>query len=827
MSAYQYMVVVHGMGESRYGQTILPVISRCAEVIGDVLPKPETAASTPPTKKVKDKRPDKEGRDIVTLGAFVGASPLDKSDRPWVEFEGIRSDYAEENSFTGVTTHDEEGNLLRFVDLWWKDLVDKNVDVLEPASPWADGLIGRIKRLGAKSPNWMPQLLFKLQDVLGPVQSVLKMRVPDIEDLGFNKYLGDVQIYAEYKPMRGIAVQRFHERMEAVYEAHYVEVARKAGVIDENAGFEAIRALTTDQFAALPKPHFTIIAHSLGSIMSLDALMYAHRNRSAQDDTPNFPFAGYDDAQTGTAWIINVSLFVTLGSPIDKFLLFWPYRYDYLNETDWIDQDLVDHQAYDYGPHIQHINYCDEQDPVGQSLDTLRSTKAYQTLFSAGCHDTGDDYGSPGAIGKWVRGMQKSIADFMKNRGIEAEAHDNNEYDVVYRRSVWPGLAHTSYWKDNALFKNILEHTLIGKRGTRKAPNVVQDKSGMYILITILTYFIIPLVLITVATVAYDSLLEPTLWKGYFMLAGAFVFMGWIIREVVNLLVWWRQLLRNKRSREVVKQTATSIFVKWAVRLGMPLLAFGFAQTTLDISRNYVQEVKTHIDPTGAQAVEDKNMLEFFYEPFQLLSGTTTNTTAFWVCLLGLLGALIFYRTKVSNFKESSHYESYLSIPVDIIVFITGYWLLLTMWQEQPDKNIFTGGMWESSVGLASLIALLIWHAFKVVKNLITDEKEFMQIFQEIVTSSIVAIGGWLLISSLTLFVSDTLPQYMEPDTLKRTVFFCYIAFIVWMYMSLRFFVAKMQLGSDKVPEFAKYYRNVEEVTTATVDVKSQQGQPA
>ncbi len=208
MSAYHYIVVVHGMGESRYGQTILPVISRCAEVINDVLPpNPNSDEPSPAGVKSKAKRYVKQGRDIVTLGTFVGASPLEKASRPWVEFEGIRSDNAEETEFTGITTHDSDGKLLRFVDLWWKDLVDKNMDILEPASPWADGLIGRIKRLKAKSPNWMPQLLFKLQDVLGPVQNVLKFRVPNIEDIGFNKYLGDVQIYAEYKPMRGAAVQ--------------------------------------------------------------------------------------------------------------------------------------------------------------------------------------------------------------------------------------------------------------------------------------------------------------------------------------------------------------------------------------------------------------------------------------------------------------------------------------------------------------------------------------------------------------------------------------------------------------------------------------------
>ncbi len=319
--------------------------------------------------------------------------------------------------------------------------------------------------------------------------------------------------------------------MASVFEMHYVEVAREAGLIGPKDGFDAVQDLGLNEFEGLPKPKFTILAHSLGTIMSLDALMYAHRNRTKRStlDTENFPFPGYDDDTLDTSWIKYVKLFVTLGSPIDKFLLFWPYRYDYLNDTEWIDPALAEHEPYTYGPKIQHINYCDEQDPVGQSLDTLRSTKAYNVLFSASC-EGGDKYQKSRRLEQWVRGVQKSISDFMKSKGIEADGDKDNEYDVVYRRSVWPGLAHTSYWKDKHLFKNILEHALCNKSGTKEFPNVVHDKPGMYILITLLTYFIIPLVLVTVATVAFDSLLEPTLWKGYFILAATFVFLGWIIR---------------------------------------------------------------------------------------------------------------------------------------------------------------------------------------------------------------------------------------------------------------------------------------------------------
>ncbi len=796
MSAYHYIITVHGMGESRYGETTLPVISRCAEVVNDVL--------TPKVPTSSDKRASfkKKGRDFVTLGAYVGASPLDASSRPWVEFEGIPTEAAPRKTFTGIATHDPEGKLVRFAEIWWKDLVDENAHVLEPASPWADGLIGRIERMNTQPPTWMPQLLFKLQDVLGPLQTILRSRVPDVEELAFNKYLGDVQIYAEYEPMRGTAVRRFHDCMNAIYDAHY----------------KALEHLPAEE---RPEPHFTIIAHSLGSIMSLDALMYAHRDVTTATAAPttNLPFPGYSQAGTTDPenhWINHVKTFVTLGSPIDKFLLFWPYRYQYLNDTNWLNPDLIGKRR------IRHINYCDEQDPVGQSLDTLRSTTAYQQFFTATF-----DAQAPApeseidtaqrVVQRVTKQVSKSFKSLIKMTGIDREGDKNNEFDVVYRRSVWPGLAHTSYWKDKDLFKNILEHVLKDKTGSPSNPNVVSNKRGMYILITVLTYFIVPFLIVTLDTMTYDSFLEPKSWKGYLAIGALFVGACWISREVVNLLVWWRQLLRNKRSREVVPQTMTSIFVKWIVRLGMPLVALGFAQIAIDSSTTYVNEIQSlhsaaSTTPT-AEAVDGTATQTLwpatpeFLKPFLLINGKTHDVFAFWVSLIGLLLGLTTYRMNSSNFKESARYESYLSIPVDIIVLLSGYWLLLTLWQGNHTLQIFAGNIWTHPLGLVSLGGLTSWHVFTIVRNLtVKNKKQFLQITQEIVVSFIVLVVGWFLITQLTTFIGDFFPSRLSPDARMRTTFFCVIGFIVWIYMAMRFYVAKVQLGADKVPEFASYY---------------------
>ncbi len=815
MSTYHYLVIVHGMGESRYGETTLPVISRCAEVIHEVLD-PDGKVVTPAGRYY-----EKMGRDIVTLGAFVGECPFEESERPWVEFQGIQAGDVDDKSFTGIPDHDIDGKLIRFVDIWWKDLVDLHTDVLEPASPWADGLIGRIQRMNADAPNWMPQLLFKLQDVLGPMQAILKTRVPDVEDLAFNKYLGDVQIYAEYKPMRGLAVRRFHERMEEVCRKHYALLSHL-----ENP----------------PPPQFTIIAHSLGTIMSLDALMFAHREtgktqdavdpvvnapanieapanlsetpeqpRVAASTNPKINFSGYsrlngDDPDT--TWIKYVKTFVTLGSPIDKFLLFWPYRYQYLNRTDWIAKDLKDRQR------IRHINYCDEQDPVGQSLDTLRSTKAYNELFTVSFEDEHHvRKKARSSAERMVRRVSKSLQKFMREKGLEGPGDKQNEFDVVYRRSVWPGFAHTSYWKDKDLFRNILQHVLKNKTGSLKAPNVVPHKRGMYIWITLLTYFVIPLAIVGLDTVVYDMLLEPESWKGYFTMAAIFVGAGWLSREVLNLLVWWRQLLRNKRSREVVPQTIPSIFVKWVVRLGMPLLAVGFSHVAIQTSGTHVENVKTHIEEaralaaSGNGAATDWPELPEILQPFQLISGTTQNTLAFWTSLLSLFFLLVAYRTKSSNFIESSRYEAFLSIPVDVIVIIAGYWLLLTLWRGDTSKTLISGHIWQHPMGQVSLICLMLWHVYRFVKDIVSQQKKFLQKFEEIFLSFFVLIAGWFIVEMAANGIAATALSKMSSDALARTAYFSFIGVIVWVYMAFRFYVAKAQLGADKVPVFEEYYR--------------------
>ena len=102
---------------------------------------------------------------------------------------------------------------------------------------------------------------------------------------------------------------------------------------------------------------YTIISHSLGTVMAMDSLLFARAKASVKTGppgfVPNLPFRGYmnaDEIKNARAWfdsgadtsslpegleclnsdwINHVDSWVTLGSPIDKYLYLWWLNYEY------------------------------------------------------------------------------------------------------------------------------------------------------------------------------------------------------------------------------------------------------------------------------------------------------------------------------------------------------------------------------------------------------------------------------------------------------------------------------------------------------------------
>jgi hypothetical protein len=489
----RYIVVVHGMGTARFNETVLSVVDRFAEARSD--------QSWPPPP------------DILSLGMACGQTGTDADTaKPlWLEFEGIAANpnLGPAGPFVGQPApptppgQAPKSNNLRFVDLHWKDLLtDAWPAVGQKPDTWLDALLGRLRRENQQDddvPQWVLETLGVLRQTVGLVDAVLRFKYQSIDDLVFGQYLGDVQLYGEYPMIRGQAVWRFHQRMAAVVALH--------------------KKREREQGTNRPA-RFTVIAHSLGTVMALDSLLYATANRSHLT-AAGFAFPGYGDPEADakkkppdTKWIDNVDAFVTLGSPIEKFLTIWWLNYEYLNDPSWI-RPASDHR-------IDHFNYCEEQDPVGQHLSTLEETPAYKAVFR------------------------------MDPAG---------DHDKVYARYVWPGLAHTAYWHDLDLFRWIAYQAVDRYNWKVDKPPPEPDWFTPQIQdqILFISYLLLPIVVILADTYAFTLACYAEGTHAAIAAAVALFVVTLLGRYLIDLQVWWRQLLRAKHNHVSVPDTGRDL----------------------------------------------------------------------------------------------------------------------------------------------------------------------------------------------------------------------------------------------------------------------------
>jgi hypothetical protein len=494
----RYIIVVHGMGEARKNETVIQVVNRFAEARGKDWPVERSEVLT------LGKASGQTGKEVE--GGVCRYQVPEKQFLPWLEFEGIPAapQPPRAGEFYGEPNRNPGVSCLRFADAFWGDIVNEDMEAVgQDPVVWADALLGRLEakdrdagRLGTpRVPFWALEILDLIRDTVRLVHGIARVYASALDSEVFDKYLGDVQVYAEYAHARGRAVRRFHRLMNLIEKKHLEEEAK--------AGFDPPR-----------EARYTVVAHSLGTVMSFDALMYAHALRPARTgDQPgfaNFPFPGYatQDEETSfldTSWIDRVDSYVTMGSPIDKFLLLWWANYRYLNDVTWIDPD-VEPSDERGRKRIAHFNFCEEQDPVGHNLDFVGGTVAYRKLFE-------------------------------------------KKQDQVYVRSWIPGGAHVAYWKDQDLFRWIL-HCSVDTLGTSPNP-ALQPRwfdPKVYRKVLRTTYKYVPLAavvscffLITLAWVAetWHTALLATL--------GAWV-VGTASAQLIRLLILWRQVLRLKKT---------------------------------------------------------------------------------------------------------------------------------------------------------------------------------------------------------------------------------------------------------------------------------------
>ncbi len=761
-----YIITVHGMGQSRKYETLQPVISRFA-----------AAQLAEDSRKLR--------RDVVTLGALAGALNA-HADRHWVAFSNIRKDVSSNSA--GITAHaaptgiplsdDPKGECLRFVDLHWGDIFDEkeNQHLIEPLDKWGDGIIGRLEQASmagnANVPGWLMQVLLKTQDLIVPIQLALKVINKEAENLVFSKFLGDVQLYGEYPNLRGQAVARFHDVMRKVHQA-----AIKNG----------------------EEPTYSVLAHSLGSVMSLDALMYAHAKSDIRDASGkrrpegishlSIPFPGYDvpgfgdpnASEKAVDWIRYVRHFITIGSPIDKFLLLWRQNYRYLSETDWIGAAYADLPTADK---IQHYNYCDEQDPVGHTLDELRECKGYGKLFRfRSCQAVLDE----SQLEKELVPARECPTTDQEGRPVRSRISD-----IVYRRAIFPGAAHTSYWRDTDLFRNILHN--INDNNVIKY--MVQDRSWAYAKILLMTYLIAPLTVVLVNSITASVLLRSHLWPIIFLAGTALVIVGWFSLEILNIQIWWRQLLRNSRNSKRNAQLrhgllSSNLWGKWLVRIGLPLMAL--IHFTLFIG----------IGPAKYQADEIKmlqkvdTLAEIIY-PLQVPLAFTESAVGSAIAILIGLVLTFQYVLGRSNYRSRSPEDRRLSVLVVVATCLIVYAALLLAvlpgehvapyWHPwfRPFAFITGGGF------LILFLGYRLWYDNNYGDGLTKA------LFQDLVAALLVLVLG---VYAADLFF-QLLFQFEEPFGGKRRLTalagYSGLSTVVWTYYAFRFFVGKAQLRTKK-----------------------------
>lgn len=511
-----YIIVVHGIGEQRKNETLLPVISQFAAA----------------------RHNGNKYGNLLSLGMLASVI----TEKHWIEFEGIPNkpkDNCKKEQWMPRVATNSKGENLRFVDFIWSDVTrEQYPQVGQPLKDWSRALINRLRARegqGLKSLDWIIYLLEIMQKGMLRAQQILNLKASSVSTKIFNDFLGDVEIYGNFPHTRGRAVRLFHEMMAKLHEDHLNEFKDKA-------------------------PQYTIIAHSLGTVMTLDAITYAHANEESRlsvtitEDSKVVHFPGYDGSQfshehsqlervndldpkkpPSVEWVNYLCSYVTLGSPIDKYLALWTDNYLHFTNTDWFDNKLITAKKNK----IRHFNYSDEQDPVGFELFILQSTPVWRALM------------------------------------------ENGE-DIVFDRYSYPGLAHLDYWNDYDLMHRILDVAIDNRgdplnEGGLRGHSVQWFKIDAYLKALLISHMLIPSLGWAIATAILQMIINAIKDNSLpFVLILCFLATLYFTHYIMELLIRWRLLLilssKEDSPLQTDKDRITADNVIRAVIYGTPIL---------------------------------------------------------------------------------------------------------------------------------------------------------------------------------------------------------------------------------------------------------------
>jgi hypothetical protein len=221
--------------------------------------------------------------------------------------------------------------IVGFSEVFWQHITNKYLGNFAGGPPipiftWAHSINTRFLRHGAEfhiaqegidSLETMLQLMRKLGIILKKADRFVKI---------LDRFLGDVEMYAESDDIRGDINRRFASVLSRV----------------PNFAKENMAAIGPVEFTST-EPEIYVVAHSEGTVVAYNSLVEA--------------------AQRGDSWFRLVRGLVTLGSPIDKHYTIWDNRFRTNTYT-----------GPDPEQRIPWRNYWDQSDPVGYGLHVLAGT---------------------------------------------------------------------------------------------------------------------------------------------------------------------------------------------------------------------------------------------------------------------------------------------------------------------------------------------------------------------------------------------------------------------------------------------------------------------
>lgn len=427
---YKHIVIVHGMGEAAPNETALGFMNEFIRAL-----------------------PDGEGYSVDVFNFVQSVDDIKeaKEIEPTDEDAPLRP----RRSFTPAYIIFKNGNtnhVIGFSEVYWKQIPDHYLEqngghLPIPISTWAHSINTRFMRGEIRSGGKKKSLkknydihrrFRKINEVIDNVEKMLKIltrlaaiykKSGELASVTRN-YLGDVQMYAESDEIR----QQINNR--------FLNVMSRIGLFSKETA-EELKRRHGNEFRDFEEREIYVVAHSQGTVISYNSLVQAamliERTDKQREEFPGLfereeklieeikkealerakdkagKKAGREAAEIAEKeakaidWLPKVKGLVTFGTPIDKFYTIWENRF------------RRDNLKNERPEKIPWFNFWDHSDPFAYGLKVLFTKE-----------DRSDDPNTDA----------KKLFNIIDDRG--------------FSRYFIPALAHTKYWKDEAIYKDII-----------------------------------------------------------------------------------------------------------------------------------------------------------------------------------------------------------------------------------------------------------------------------------------------------------------------------------------------------------------------------------